>query len=713
MMLDPNPRRRACDELADLLATPEGLRTARLLQLTEVMGAPQPASEPEGEAETGAPKAKEGRPISIWQPRTRGEEQIFERPAPLPLGDHYAAGRTIVAAKPSGVTRICFFGESVAAGYLYAPRLTPAGVLERLLGSGVGEGVFEVIDFARTNATLGSLVTTVERSLQLDPDLLVIFAGNNWNLLETPDVSPYVPSVRARQRYALALRRAGLAGPPELARRDLEAGAKKALAAIAAARIPVIVVIPEVNLADWEDRQPVAWLPGDGSERWHARRAEAEEHLADGRFEAALATADAMEELDGGQCATTHRLRGIALQATGRTEGARRACEAEVAAGSYATLAFLSAPRASTAIQEILRREATRHAFRIVDLPRRFAEHGGSPLPGRRLFLDYCHLSAKGIEVAMTTVADEILRHRGEDGLRAEDARAPEIEPEVEAVARLGAAVHGAHRLLSVGGKRPYLERWCREALAADPAVAAAMRDLLIARCGPCPAVLTRAQQRNLASPHRLLLQHGWRWDYLDVELIEALCGALEDAGHEVRGEIDALLVRHHGVGERGVDLSRPPYLWEPLERFYPEAMAVRGNTGRATHRSPWPETRFCLIADAVRAVTLDLTTRLPAIDGTPDVRCGEVVIRLNGRQVGSLEAGESWARRSVLLARGNLRPAINRLTLVWPALPAAGDAAIESAVRRLENGVQADLHPVFGEVFSLTATTTGVDGLG
>ncbi len=689
-----DPRRRACDELAERLATPEGLRTARLLQLAEVFGVPEPA------AETRREPADEGdggpRPISIWRPVERGGELFFERPEPLPLGDHYAARRTIRAAKAPGTCRIAYFGESAAAGYLYAPHLTPAGVLERRLGA-AGAGAFEVIDLARTNETLAPMVATVERSLQLTPDLLVLFAGNNWNLLETPGVSPYPPSVRGRQRVALALRRSGLAGPPELARRDLAARVERAFATLAelAGEIPVIVVVPEVNLADWEDRQPVAWLPGDGSRRWYALRAEAADHLDAGRHEDAVAAADAMLGLDGGSCPTTHRLRAKALLALGRDAEARAACEAEVESGAYPTLGFLGSPRARPSDQELLRSQAARHGFAVVDLPEVFG--------GRRLFLDYCHLSAEGIEVAMAAVAAEVLRLRGEKPGTATAVDAPSVEPPVDALAKLGAAVHGAHRLVA-GDTRRDLERWCREALAADPTVTGALRDLLAARCAPCPAVLTAAQQRNLASRHRLLLQHGWRWHHLDAEVIEALCATLEDAGHDVRGEVDALLLKHHGPGPRGVDLSRPPYLWEPLERFYPEAMAPRGQTGRATHRSPWPETSFCLIADTESDVTLDLTLRLPAIEGAPHPRRGEVAIRANGRDVASLAAAESWTRASLRIPRGDLRRGLNRLTLVWPPLPPAGDAALESLVSRLEIGVEADLHPVFGEVFSLVA---------
>ncbi len=699
-----DPRRRACDELAELLATPEGLRTARLLQLSEAL-------EPRAEASSGEPEQAAGesgpRPISIWRPTMRNGELLFERPEPHPLGDHFARRRTLPAAKLSGTARVCYFGESAAAGYLYAPHWTPAEALERQLCAAAGDGTWEVVDLARTNETLRSMAATLESSLQLDPDLLVIFTGNNWNLLETPEVSPYAPSVRARQRYALALRRGGLAGAVELARRDLAVKVRATFARVAElagrGQVPVIVVVPEVDWAHWHDRQPVAWLPGDGSRRWHKCYAEAVGRLVAGHGSSALESAAAMLELDGGLCPTSHRLHAEALAALGRRSEARAACEAEVASGHYATQCFLGAPRASRAVAETLRRETTRHGFDVVDLPGLFADQGSPSLADRRLFLDYCHLSAEGIELAMAAVAEKILEHRGRE--LASVSLAPlGIEPAVEALARLGAAVHGAHRLLAVGDKRSDLEHWCREALAADPTVAGAMRDLLAVRCAPCPAVLTAAQQRNLESPHRLLLHHGWRWHHLDADLIEALCAALEAAGHQVRDEVDAMLLKHHGVRPEGVDLSRPPYLWEPLERFYPEAMAPRGMTGRATYRSPWPESSFCLIAGEDAGVQLDLTLRLPAIEGAPSTRQGAVTVRLDDREVGSVAAGESWSRHTSSLPAPRPRRTIHRLTLAWPPLPAAGDAALENAIRRLENGVEADLHPVFGEVFSAVA---------
>ncbi len=699
-------RKTSSDTLAALLATPEGLRTARLLQAAGLLAAPAVM------APQPIPRPPE--PISIWQPQpsrdTEGET-VWVRPDPQPLGDHHAAAKTLRRKVSELPLRVGFFGESVAAGYLYAPYVTPARVLEAQLQAVGGDGNFEVIDLARTNETLPSLAETVRASLQIQPDVLVLFVGNNWNLLETPEISPYAPAVTARQRYAQTLREEGTAGPIRRAAERLRQVAEGTLGTIAAlARavgIPVVVVIPEVNLADWETRQPPVWLPEDDNSRWHALYAKATAELDAGDFAAALATATTMQGLDGGACATTWRLLARAHRGRGDRDAERTACLAEVDAAPYATLATLSAPLATTAARELLREAARRHGFFAVDLRQVFTTHTGSELPGRRLFLDYCHLTLEGIQVAMAAVAAEVLNL---SGMLEETPSwqtllprlpAPEITPEQEATARFGAAVHTAHRLLSTGSKQPLLESWCAAALDASPGVEAAMLDLVAARCSPCPAVLTAAQERNLASPYRLLLQHGWRWDHLDADLIVAIRNVLARRGRPAGDEIDRLLLEHLALRAEGTELLEPIYLWEPLERFYPEVMSFADLSRRATLRSPWPRTTFCLICDGERDVELDVTLRRP--EGA-----GEVRIVVEKEEIGTIATAERWTRASFRIERRHLRRGLNRLTLRWPLTLRDGETALAAAAERLEIGVAADLHPVFGELFSLVARPAG-----
>jgi hypothetical protein len=697
-------RKHLARELAALLATPEGLRTARLLEAAGLMNAPASNAEPR-------PLPKGPRPISIWSPREVDGNPAFVRPDPLPLGDHYAAPKILRPKRSELPLRVCFFGESVAAGYLYAPHLTPAKVLEAQLRSVGGADNFEVVDLARTNERLETLVETVQASLQINPDVLVLFVGNNWNLLETPGVSPYALSVPARQRYALALREEGLRGPLRLAEEELRRSAEGALDTIAliarTVGIPVVVLLPEVNLADWETRQPPVCLPGDGTARWHSLFQDARERLDRKDFSGAAEAAREMLALDGGACPTTFRLLAQAAQGIGDSEEALRAAQAEVDASTYANLCFLAAPQAGTLARDLLRDAARRHGFFPVDLPAVFTEHTGSLLPDRRLFLDYCHLTTEGMEVAMAAVAAEVLSLSGmiEEPVEWRNLlSAPAISAEAEATARLGAAVHTAHRLLPVSGKGAILEYWLEAALDASPGIEEAMLDLVAARSAPCPAVLTTAQQRNLASPYRLLLQHGWRWEHLDADLIQAISNVLERRGRSAWVEIVRGLLEGHGLREEGADLSDPFYLWEPLERFYPEVMTFEDLPRRGTLRSPWSETSFCLIVDGTRDVEIEPTVRLPLAGSEPGNHWGTVRVTVNGVHAGSIEATERWTRTPLRIGHDHLRPGLNRLTLCWPSPPTSGDDPLRTALERLEMGISADLHPVFGEVFSLIA---------
>jgi hypothetical protein len=652
-------------------------------------------------------------PISIWQPSDAASGRVWRRPEPLLLGDHYAARIELRAKTAPLPLRVALFGESAAAGYLYAPHLTPAQILERQLRSVGGDGAFEVIDLARTNERLDTLVDTIGSSLQINPDVLVIFAGNNWNLLETPDVSAYAPSLAARQRYASALAEGGPAGPAALAAAEWRGHVERSFTAVATiARqfgIPVVVVVPEINLADWESRQPPIWLRGDGNAQWHRLYRRVQRRLEAGQWTELAALARAMLDLDGGGCPTSHRLLARAEMACGGSDRALAACRAEVDAASYATLCFLGAPQATTQAQELARAASRRPGFACVDLPRIFAQHTGSAISGRRLFLDYCHLTVEGMHVAMAAVAAEVMRFSGmfahDEDWRALLTRLPPpvVAPAVDATAKLGAALHSAHRLLAVSRKQPILEHWCREALAASPTIAETMLDLAAARLAPIPAALTAAQQHVLASPHHLQYQHGWRWDYVDADLLRAFESVLAEGAPDAARRLGKILSAPRPAGGRRIDLSQAPYLWEPLERFYPDAMASLDRPLRATLRSPWPESSFCLSTDGAHDVDIEVTARLPGIRGAPK-REGTAVVRLEGAQIGSCDLGERWRCVSLRVPRRFMRPGLNRLTIEWPSLPdgPGGEAALDDAVTRLHAGLDADLHPVFGELFSI-----------
>ncbi len=691
--------------VAEWLGTPTGIRLARHLQLRSQSDAASQGSPPRPDG-TERPEA-----ISIWKRIEIDGQTVFQRPEPTLWGDHYASTRTIEATKAAAKKRICLFGESVAAGYLYAPHLTPASVLSHQLRLADTEQAYEVIDLARTNETIDGLTSTVGRALQLNPDLIVVFAGNNWTLLETPEVSPYIPALLSRVGYGKALQRNGLLGPIEQASRQLLHKSSTflgELAAIASGRnIPVVLVLPEVNLADWENRQPVAWLPGFGARDWYRHYHRALDHLARERWDEATQAAGRMIDLDGYTCPSSQRVLAKARMGAGDREGARQASRAEIDANQYPTLCFLGTPQATPLIQGILERSALHYGFSLVDLRRRFQDWMPRQLPGRRLFLDYCHLTAEGMHVAMAGVASEVVRLLSQTPRRpdwmqlAQTIPRQEISAAAESTTFLGAAIHNAHRLLTVGAKAPILEYWCRQALQLSPGVQDAMLNLIALRLGPGQE-LHRGHLRNLESEFTLGFQHGLRYPHLDAELIRTILSLLSQG--DDRPDLDEVLDRRARDGV-AVDLASPRNLWEPVERFYPEVIASQDPPPAAFYRSAWPTSSFALLSRQGRDLKLEITARLPTIDPDNPPSGLPVRVLVNGAPAAGFSSCGQWQKTNLNLPAKLLAPGLNQLTLLWPFPQSTGEAALTNAAHRLQRGLPADIHPVFGEVAELLAS--------
>lgn len=615
-------------------------------------------------------------------------------------------------AKAGQPARICFLGESVAAGYLYAPHLTPAQVLQAQLRAADPDVAYEVVDLARTNETLAGLLTKLRHAVTLHPDVVVIFAGNNWNLLETPTVSPYFPSLAAKQSVAAAIRRDGILGPIEMAARtrlEKVAATLTEIQTIAqAAQVAVVWVIPEVNLADWWSQQPVAWLAGQATAQWYQLYFQAEQQLAGQAWAAAVATAQKMIALDGSTCPTAYRLLARAQMGLGAWPAAHAACMMELDSDQYALLGFMSAPRITPLEQGMLRHSAARHGFITVDLPTIFAHYTKSPLADRRLFLDYCHLTAEGMRVSMAGVTALLLRLYGHTDDRTAWQTLLTWLPEpartaaVDATAQFGAAIHTAHRLL--GPKQPLLQYWCQAALASSSTIGQTMLDFVRARVVASPIILTGAQQRNLQQTIPMGVQQGWHYGYLDRAMLQALETTLVAAGQITQAEFKRLLLT---ADYQQADLVDPAfYHWEPLARFYPDVIAAAELQQPAFYRSPWPVSSFCLLNNGRQPVRLALTARLPT---HPLPTAGQAELWLNGQRVQPFAVNQHWQQHSLVVPARYMVPGINRLEVRWPYQALLqhvdGTTALEMAAARLEKGLEAHLHPVFGELFSLRAT--------
>ena len=181
------PDRDVCERLADLLSTDDGLRVARRLQHTglfadgsrqhDVHAYPSPAVT----ATMLRHRCLGSRPaaIGIWKPAEDDSGRRWIRDDTALHADWWALEPALARKPKDSPTRICVLGESVAAGWLHAPHITPSAILRRQLDA-VRPGAYEVIDLSAVNLQPSELRNLAAASLQLDPDILLIFAGNNW-----------------------------------------------------------------------------------------------------------------------------------------------------------------------------------------------------------------------------------------------------------------------------------------------------------------------------------------------------------------------------------------------------------------------------------------------------------------------------------------------------------------------------------------------------
>ena len=234
------------------------------------------------EAFGDAPVRSYGANVGIWEPRIVNGKASFVRRREAMHEWNYWADVARFDAK-SDKTRVLLIGESVARGYLYDPVFNPAMALEQILESQFGEGGVEVIDLARTN--LGFQILEVAlNALQMEPDIAVIFAGNNWYILE--------PSPSGVAEIDEAIAKEGLAGAKRVIDAQLAQTAKRVVHEICTAYankgIPLIWIIPEFNLRDWRDPITNAPYLADGqNKRWLELMADAQSALRDREFETA------------------------------------------------------------------------------------------------------------------------------------------------------------------------------------------------------------------------------------------------------------------------------------------------------------------------------------------------------------------------------------------------------------------------------------------
>jgi hypothetical protein len=638
--------------------------------------------------------------VGIWEPRTEDGSVSYQRSRERT--SEWTSWADVERIPPKGPRkRVVLIGESVARGYFYDPRLTPARVLEALLEVAGIPGGAEVVDLAKNDLDGLALGALVNASLALQPDAIVLFAGNNW-----AQVSALVRDWPERHVAATLLREQGVPGLKAYLDEKLLglfAGRLEGPLVALSARVAIVLMVPEFNLGDWRfgGMMDAPWLPGGANERWLHCFREADQALREERIEEAEVRAREMIELDAGTAsagftflAECRRRQGLVAETRELLEKAR---------DSHSWESTVQPPRPLTFVQEALRRAGSQGKIRLVDLPRIFERQLGGELPDRRLFLDYCHLTSEGIRLAMAAVAASLAPVLGgREADVGELAGIPvELDPNVEGEARFAAAIHNAHW----GQSWDVVHHHCVKALEASRRTADLMQEYAELQARRTPAWMCAAGERLAqkagAGPLRRYLHIYMVYNqgkFLDRLLLDAVATALEEAGIPARESLEDLRRRESGLAP-----GRPADL---LDSYYRPAWTNRDWIWRRHHyyRAHAPLSEFAFICSASSPVSLQIVCRRP--EGVPpDGPCG---LAVNGMRIGDIDATADWRSFRFNLEPEVLREGVNSVEIHWPWRIRPGEEGLQQAARDLEAGLPYELLPLFGEIHSLTAMVAG-----
>ncbi len=586
-----------------------------------------------------------------------GESQFWADVSEVPLVD--------------GTRRVVLFGESAARGWIYDPEFNPAMALERHLEK-AAPGDYQVVDVARAGIFPEELTLLADQLTLLEPDYLIMFAGNNWAGL------PLEPDQALLTTLSSALRAGGYSGLRDafvdtvmLPRIHDLLDRLRALHVNCGTRI--VVVIPEFNLQGWA--QPpdieVPVLEPELLAEWYRLRGQAVRALEERRWADVAPIVGRMRLLDDGMSPVPGTLLARAAGGLGDVTAVREGLEQ--ARDSLIGVGVLTSPGISNQIHDMLTAFARENAFPCVDLRTVLAADGQLAPPDPGSFLDYCHLSDDAIEKTMSAVADAVL------GLPpGTTTPGPGATKSLGAMVRLMAAAQCAYQAQPAEVVAPLL----RAAIACDPEVTTLMNALLDVLESPGP-VWTHAGLQTLAGVKSAREIFG----PMLLSTIRA------DGMWTLRSCLGELLDRTPPAGPAELELLITA---DKMDRHRPDCAPRRAYRQATAERSS-----LAFALDRPADGVLHLTYRMPACP--PD---GVATATVNETIVGTFPSAVDWTGAQLSVPAEVTRAGVNRVHLTWPVPAADPNERHEADAATLARGGFPTVVPVFGELFEARLTT-------
>lgn len=628
--------------------------------------------------------------IGIWKKYGSDDTNFwYERDANLRLEWVYWADNHKIPPK-NKTKRIVFLGESAARGFFYDPYYNPAIALESMLKTnGLEEA--EVVDLAKTNMELDELVHITMKSFDLEPDAIVVFAGNNWyttvkGTFKDVDYKFMADAIDKEQigefrDYVLKRYKQLISNYLKDVQKQMDIH-----------KIPVIFVIPEFNLLDWKsslNEKIPRNLLSEGIANWISLKEEGNKSLEKGDF-------NKLEKI-GTQLIALDETNPFGYELLAYSQIEKDVAEArknlEQARDMNIFSRCFSKPRIHNISRETILKISRESDIEVIDSSTLFSSRLNGKLPGRDFFLDYCHLTEEGIKVTMASVAQkliEVLVNNKEDFNCFYNT---DLKPSnrVKATAFINAAIHNAH----YGQTHDVLEFLCTQGLKYSEKSKEYLLNYI--------DLATRVTSTMFCKSHEQLIEDEFTTQYgstgimqkrnqknLDLNLVNAMVTSLKEQNIDIENSISELRLKEHQLTTKKNNLLKSFYSSDSYD-IYP------GKTP-SYFQSRNYMSNFYVIAESRVAIEGRITFRTPF--GIRNQ--GHVSMLFNDHLFLKTPVSEVWKNIRFRIKASWVVEGVNRIKINWP-IPHKdiGDTENTNVSQVNEEDILTRFYIVFGEIFS------------
>ena len=689
-MIDFEMKKTVTDEISRVLPIKSAKERKRAIEMLKKLGYSE-LSEPEQPINVN--DAFPPGNVGIYKPKTTDGETLYERD--IDFIDRWTFFADLPTIPPkSDKKRVIFLGESVARGFLLDPDYTPAIVLNKLVNANSGNDKFEVIDLAETNLGMQGLQNRFTQCMDLKPDAVVILAGNNWYndcLLELVSNKETFDTIKSAVERASNISEI----KPEL-EKVLESLVIDFMTYVSQTMkeygFPVIMAIPEFNLMDCRStpgERRVTYLSGNGIKKWTEAHKKAQKAQIQGELKQVAIHAQTMIDID-----PSHPL-GYEMLADVKIEQKDYDAARELFELGRDTAIFNrsnSKPRTFQVIRNTILAHAPKLGIETLDIPEVFKRYLNGKVPGKELFLDYCHFTVEGIQVAIEPLADLVLKHTGNENKNV--LKASNIKPSklTLGMGHFYAAIHNEHW----GQSYNLHKHHCVKALEASKDIA----KIMVYYCD----MISRNISNNLTKSLELILignvqadryghalTHPKDMKLMEIDLVNAMVDALEMKGVNLAKFVKELRKKEHGVEGKTIDLLNPFYHATSFDEF----QGIRP----AFFQTRDTVSKFFIVADKGVSVDLSISLRVPSSETT----VGALEFWFNGLKIATVDARSNWVNHELTISGEHCKDGINELLIFWP-VPETVDGPVNQEIKS-SRSILNSMYYVFGEISHFKAT--------